>query len=111
MEQQMEEFQQMSPQEIQSKVKEAMKTLSKPPARLIDEMIANKDEMLSNMKKSGMVPPELIRKYEEDPDFFEREIRATFAKGNPMSEMFSNPKEMAEAMKYMTMTPPQMGKK
>ena len=100
MEQQMEEFSKLSPQEMQSKLLEAMETLSNADG-MVDQMIARKKEMLTNMKRSGMVPKELIQRYEQDPDFFEQEIRATFAKGNPMSEMFGDPKEMVESMKKM----------
>lgn len=100
MEQQMKQFAKMSPEEMQAQLKDAMDTLANS-ASMVDQMIERKDEMLSNMKRSGMVPKELIQKYEKDPAFFEQEIRATFAKGNPMAEMFSSPHEMAEAMKSM----------
>ena len=104
MEEQMKKFSTMSQEEMQAQLKGAMETLANS-GDLVDQMIASKDTMLSNMKKSGMVPKELIKKYEQDPDFFEKEIRATFSKGNPMSDMFSSPEDMANMMKNMFKTP------
>ena len=101
MEQQLKEFAKLTPEEMMAKMKQAMETLSNS-GDMVDQMIARKDEMLSDMKRSGMVPKELIQKYEQDPEFFEQEIRATFgSKENPMSKMFTDAKQAAEAMKNM----------
>ena len=57
-------------------------------------MVNQRDEVLKTLESSGLVPPEELEKYKNDPNYFEQKMRESFSQ---MGELFNNPEYISEA--------------
>ncbi|KAL3911302.1 MAG: hypothetical protein SGARI_001709, partial [Bacillariaceae sp.] len=90
----------MSPDELQKQMKDAMDMLS--GTDLMAGMFENQEEILKQLEEAGVVDAEELEKYKKDPEYFEQKMKEGF---DQMKDMFSNPdmiKAATETMKATT---------
>jgi hypothetical protein len=91
----MEEMGKMEPEKIQKQMEEAMKAMTS--GDIVEAVIEKKDEVLANLKKTGLVSEEELKKYEADPRYFEDQMRTAF---DQMKGLF-NPETLKTATEAM----------
>jgi len=95
----MEQLARMSPEELEEQLQQAMNLLTEDS--MVDNMVANRDEIIKQLEMTGGIPPEELARFKTDPQYFELKMRESF---DQMKGMFNDPevmKSMAEAMGSM----------
>jgi hypothetical protein len=95
----MDEMAKMDPEELQQQMEQALKIMTQ--GDMVDSIMDQKDEVLANLQKTGMVSAEELEKFEKDPAYFESQMRNAL---DQMKGIFSDPevlKTAAETMKSL----------
>lgn len=95
----MEDLAKVDPAELQAQMEQAMAAMTS--GDMVENIIKQKEDVLANLEETGMVPPEELEKFKNDPAYFESQMRDAFSQ---MQGMFSNPevlKMAGETMKGM----------
>eukprot|EP00978_Attheya_sp_CCMP212_P015853 scaffold40988_cov52-Attheya_sp.AAC.4 len=92
----MEQLSQMDPQALMKQMEESLKMLT--DESMVDTIMGQKDEILKNLKETGMASAEDIARFEADPEAFEAEMRGAFSK---MKDVFADPETMNAALEMM----------
>lgn len=82
----------MSPEELEKQMKEAMEMLVS--GDMMKNMLSMQDEIIKAMEESGQVTPEELVKFKTDPEYFEQKMKESFGQ---MQELFSNPDTLKAA--------------
>lgn len=88
----LEQMMQMSPDDLQKTMEDAMKLMTQ--GDIVDTVIGQKDTVLQTLESTGMVPPEELEKYKNDPEYFELKMRESFGQ---MKDLFTNPEYLNKA--------------
>jgi len=96
MEDAMAQFANMSPEDMQSQMQEALSMLS--DGDMVDNILGQKEEVLKSLESSGLVDDEQLERFKSDPEAFEKEMRDAFGQ---MQDMFSDPALLNDALKGM----------
>lgn len=96
MEEAMKELANMSPEEMQKQMQDALGMLT--DTDMVDTILEKKEEVLEQLEQSGMVSKEDIAKYKSDPEAFEKEMRDAFGQ---MQKLFSDGDALQEALESM----------
>lgn len=92
----MEEMAKMSPEQIQEQMQQAMQMMTS--GDIMDSVVGKKDEVLANLKQTGLVSDEELAKYEADPEYFEQQMKGAFSQ---MEGLFSDPDIIKTATETM----------
>lgn len=92
----MEQLSQMDPQELMKQMEESLKMFTDDS--MVDTILGQKDEILKNLKETGMASAADIARFEADPEAFEAEMRGAFSK---MKDVFADPETMTAALDMM----------
>ncbi|CAJ1949518.1 unnamed protein product [Cylindrotheca closterium] len=90
----------MSPEELEKQMKDAMEMLT--GGDMMKGMMGMQDEIIKTMEESGQVSAEELAKYKADPEYFEQKMKESFGQ---MQELFNDPdtlKAATEGIKGMT---------
>jgi len=82
----------MSPEELEKQMKDAMEMLS--GGDMMEGMMGMQDEIIKTMEESGQVSAEELAKYKADPEYFEQKMKESFGQ---MQDLFSDPETMKAA--------------
>jgi len=83
----------MDPEELAAEMKKAMESLTSPD--MLQKMIENKDDVLSNLGASGLLSEEQLKELQDDPEKLENQMKEAISQ---MSEVFEDP----DALKAVT---------
>lgn len=100
MEEMMKAMSEMSPEDLQKQMADAMEMLS--GSEMMQGMFQNQELILKQLEESGAVDKEELEKFKKDPEYFEQKMKEGF---DQMKNMFSDPemlKVAAETMKATT---------
>lgn len=86
----------MSPEELEEQMQNAMKMLS--GGEMIETMLKNKDEILKTLEETGQVSAEELAKFKTDPEYFEQKMKDSFEQ---MNQLFSDPEVLKMATESM----------
>jgi hypothetical protein len=92
----LEQMMQMSPDELQKQLDEAMKLMT--DGDLVDTVLSQKEAVLETLEASGTVTPEELARFKADPEYFELKMRESF---DQMKDVFANPEYMSKAAEAM----------
>lgn len=81
----------MDPEELASEMKKAMQSLTSPD--MLQMMMENKDEVLSNLKASGFLSEEQLKDLEENPERLESQMKDAISQ---MNEVFEDPESLKQ---------------
>mmetsp|Transcript_17750 Transcript_17750/g.43802 ORF Transcript_17750/g.43802 Transcript_17750/m.43802 type:complete len:265 (-) Transcript_17750:2311-3105(-) len=82
----------MSPEELEKQMKDAMEMLS--GGDMMKGMLDMQDEIIKTMEESGQVSAEELAKYKADPEYFEQKMKESFGQ---MQNLFSDPETLKAA--------------
>lgn len=82
----------MSPEELEKQMKDAMKMLS--GGDMMAGMLDMQDEIIKTLEESGQVSAEELAKYKADPEYFEQKMKESFGQ---MQDLFSDPETLKAA--------------
>lgn len=72
-----DKIQNMSPEELQKQMEDAMKLLTGDDA-MIDQILEKREEVIEQLEKTKAVPAEELEKFKADPKYFELKMRESF---------------------------------
>jgi len=82
----------MSPEELEKQMKDAMEMLS--GGDMLSGMLDMKDEIIKSLEESGQVSAEELAKYKADPEYFEQKMKESFGE---MEQLFNDPETLKAA--------------
>ncbi|KAL3944531.1 MAG: hypothetical protein SGBAC_001399 [Bacillariaceae sp.] len=82
----------MSPEELEKQMKDAMEMLS--GGDMMAGMLDMQDEIIKTLEESGQVSAEELAKYKADPEYFEQKMKESFGQ---MQDLFSDPETLKAA--------------
>lgn len=82
----------MSPEELEKQMKDAMEMLS--GGDMMKGMLDMQDEIIKSLEDSGQVSAEELAKYKADPEYFEQKMKESFGQ---MQDLFSDPETLQKA--------------
>jgi hypothetical protein len=95
MEEAMEMLMQMSPEDLEQQMQDAMKMLT--DGDMLKTMMEHSDEIIKTLEDTEAVPPEELAKLKADPAYFKEKMTESFGQ---MKDIFNDP----EIMKAATQT-------
>jgi len=88
-----DQLQNMSPEELERQMQEAMKMLS-GDSSMIDGVLEKREEIIEQLEQTKAVPADEIARFKTDPEYFELKMRESF---DQMSGLFSDPEYIKTA--------------
>lgn len=92
----MQQLAEMDPAKLRQQMQEGLSLLTTP--EMMETVLGQKEDVLASLKAQGLVDDETIAKYENDPEFFEKEMAKAFGQ---MKEIFANPDALDAATEMM----------
>lgn len=92
----MQQLADMDPESLRKQMQEGLDLLTTPD--MMETILGQKEDVLASLKAQGLVDDETLAKYENDPEFFEKEMAKAFEQ---MKEIFSNPEALDAATEMM----------
>mmetsp|Transcript_38427 Transcript_38427/g.110378 ORF Transcript_38427/g.110378 Transcript_38427/m.110378 type:complete len:256 (-) Transcript_38427:95-862(-) len=87
---------QMSPEELQKQMQDAMEMLSS--GDMMKNMLEHQDEILKTLEETGQVDAEELAKFKTDPEYFEQKMKESFEQ---MGALFNDPEVLKMATESM----------
>lgn len=87
---------QMSPDELEKQMKEAMEMMQS--GDMLKNMLEHQDDILKTLEESGQVEAEELAKFKTDPEYFEQKMKESFEQ---MGALFSDPEVLKLATDSM----------
>mmetsp|Transcript_35624 Transcript_35624/g.102776 ORF Transcript_35624/g.102776 Transcript_35624/m.102776 type:complete len:257 (-) Transcript_35624:1275-2045(-) len=86
----------MSPEELEKQMKDAMEMLQS--GDMMQNLLQHQGEILKTLEETGQVDPEELAKFKTDPEYFEQKMKDSF---DQMASLFSDPEVLQMATKSM----------
>jgi len=101
----LDRIQNMSPEEMQKQMEDAMKLLSGDDT-MMDSILEKREEVIEQLERTKAVPADEIARFRADPKYFELKMRESF---DQMHNVLSNPDYMKMATEAMVKTKDMLG--
>ncbi len=93
----MEQLAKMDPAEMKQQIQDNLSQMSSPD--ILNSVLENSDEVLDSLLQQGLITPEQVKEYKENPDAFQEQMASAFEE---MNKILSDPAALDAALEMMS---------